>query len=115
MNSSEYKAKIDEFMTLKGQLMSLSGVTDSSASAVAKSREYLDEIIICGEPIDKGVLSGNVTTLVENIADTIDQLIRECQVKIDEYTDLYNAALKAEQEAREREEKKANRWWSKWI
>lgn len=115
MSSSEYKAKVDEFMALKAQLLGLSGVTDSSTSAVTKSREYLDEIIICGEPIDKGVLSGTITTLVENIADTIDQLIRECQTKIDEYTDLYNAALKAEQEAREREEKKANRWWSKWI
>lgn len=114
-SSAFYKQKIDEFTNLKGQLSGLLGPVETCNTSLTKSRSYLDNIVICGEPIDKGVLAGNVGTAVNDLGDIIEKLISECQTKINEYTDLYNAALKAEQEAAEREARKANRWWSNWI
>ncbi len=114
-SSAVYKQKIDEFTNMKAQLSGLLGPIETCTSSVTKSKEYLENIVICGETIDKGVLSGNVGTTVNSISDLVNTLINECQTKINEYTDLYNAALKAEQEAAEREARRANRWWSKWI
>ena len=114
-SSAYYKQKVDEFTNLKAQLSGLLGPVETCVGSITKSRSYLDNIVICGEPVDKGVLGGNVGTTVNDIGDLIETLISECQTKINEYTDLYDAALKAEQEAAEREARRANRWWANWI
>lgn len=110
-SSSYYKGKIDEFNELKAQLSSLLGKIDTSVSTVKKSKEYLDGIIICGEPIDKGVLGDNVLATIESITSTINNLISECGTKIAEYTELYYSAVEAEQ----REERRKKGVWSIWT
>lgn len=114
-SSAYYKQKIDEFTALKNQLTGLLAPIETCSSSVAKSRSYLDNIIICGNPIDKEVISGTIEPTVKNMSSIVQTLISECQTKINEYTDLYNKALKKEQEEAERAARRANRWWSKWI
>lgn len=110
-SSSFYKGKIDEFNNLKAQLLSLLAKVDNSTLALNKSRSYLDNIVICGEPIDKGVLQNNVSTTINDISDTIDNLISECGTKVNEYTELYYAAVEAEN----REARRNRSGWSFWT
>ena len=45
-SSAYYKQKIDEFTALKSQLTGLLAPIETCSSSVAKSRSYLDNIII---------------------------------------------------------------------
>ena len=68
-----------------------------SATIFKEHYNYLDDIVICNESIDKGVLGDNAAVAIGNVSSTVTSLISECKTKIDYYTDLYNTAYKAEQ------------------
>lgn len=95
-SSSYYKGKMTEFSDLAKQLGELSDKISTCDSSVKKGIEYLGEILISGECIDKGVLGENVGATLGDIVDTVSTLISECNTKIRDYNDLYNAALFAE-------------------
>ena len=51
----------------------------------------------------KKVLGENVAKTLDDISDTLKTLIAECNTKIEDYTDLYNDALKQEQRKKKKE------------
>lgn len=96
-SSSYYKKKVEQFQSLKKQLSGLNSYIDACDTSVRKCKNYLDDIVICNESIDKGVLGDNAAVAIGNVSSTVTSLISECKTKIDYYTDLYNTAYKAEQ------------------
>lgn len=96
-SSSYYKSKMEKFKTLKSQLEGLYTYVDACDTSTKKCKSYLDEIIICGESIDRGIIENNVATTVSNISSSVSSLISECRTKIDYYTDMYNKAYRSEQ------------------
>ena len=102
-SSSYYKEKIDEFVALGKKLSGLAEHITTCNTSVTHGIEYLGEIVICNEPIDKNVLGDNVGKTLGDIADALNTLISECNTKIEDYTDLYNAAVKEETRRARRE------------
>ena len=102
-SSSYYKGKIDEFVALGESLSALSDDITTCGTSVTKGVTYLGAIIICNEPIDKNVLGDNVGKTLGDIEDALNTLISECNTKIEDYTDLYNAAVKEETRRARRE------------
>lgn len=102
-SSSYYKGKIDEFVALGESLSALSDDITTCGTSVTKGVTYLGAIIICNEPIDKKVLGNNVAKTLDDISDTLKTLVAECNTKIEDYTDLYNDALKQEQRKKKKE------------
>lgn len=96
-SSSYYKKKVEDFQSLKKQLSGLNTYIDACDTSVRKCKGYLDEIIICNESIDKGVLEDNAAVAIGQVSSSVTSLISECSTKINYYNDLYTRAYKAEQ------------------
>lgn len=96
-SSSYYKSKVEHFQNLKKQLSGLNSYIDACDTSVRKCKGYLDEIVICNEPIDKGVLGDNAAAAVSQVSSAVTSLISECTTKINYYNDLYVSAYRAEQ------------------
>lgn len=96
-SSSYYKRKVEEFTDLKKQLTGLNSYIDACDTSVRKCKGYLDDIVICNESIDKGVLEDNAAVAIGQVSSSVTSLIRECTTKINYYNDLYTRAYKAEQ------------------
>lgn len=97
MSSSYYKGKIQEFTQMKASINAVSAMAPDSTAAIKKAGIYMEELIIGGEPIDKGVMSGDIASALSNATSLLSQLSSECDQLILKYTDLYNAALAEEQ------------------
>lgn len=96
-SSSYYKRKVEEFTDLKKQLTGLNSYIDACDTSVRNCKNYLDDIIICNESIDKGVLEDSAAGAIGNVSSSVSSLISECTTKINYYSDLYTRAYKAEQ------------------
>lgn len=96
-SSSYYKRKVEYFQNLKKQLSGLNSYIDACDTSVRNCKGYLDEIVICNEPIDKGVLGDNAAAAVGQVSSAVTSLISECTAKINYYNDLYVSAYRAEQ------------------
>ena len=96
-SSSYYKRKVEEFTDLKKQLTGLNSYIDACDTSVRKCKGYLDDIVICNESIDKGVLEDNAAAAIGQVSSSVTSLISECNTKIKYYNDLYVSAYKAEQ------------------
>ena len=102
-SSSYYKGKIDEFVALGKQLSGLSEYITTCSTSVTLGIKYLGEVVICNEPVDKNVLGENVAKTLSDVGEVLNSLISECNDKIEDYTDLYDAAVKAEERQARRE------------
>lgn len=98
MSSAYYKAKIDEFVQMKASINSVASMAPGASSAIKKAAGYMEELIVGGEPIDKGIMSGSVLSAMTDAVNLLVQLSSECDQMIAKYTDLYYSALKKEQE-----------------
>lgn len=100
-SSSYYAEKIKEFETAKGQVASVKASIVGVRSAVDACVVHTNELIICGETIDKGLLSKNVPSELSSIDGNLSDIIAECNQKIAEYTALYQQALAEEERQRQ--------------
>lgn len=98
MNSAYYLTKIKELQESKSKVNGLFSYITECETDLDKSQKYMDNLTICGEPLDKGKVKEIVTSL-ENITSDFNAIIKECDTKIAEYQEKYEAALKAEAEA----------------
>lgn len=95
MSSAEYAAKITEFKEAKASISGLSDKLSDCTESLTKGENLIKELMICGEPMDKGKLSSISSTLT-TISSNFDSIIAECDKLIGEYEDLYQKALAAE-------------------
>ena len=102
-SSSYYKAKIEKFEGYKGKVSSVSGKLNNPDESLGLSTKFVDNVVINGEAIDKGVLSGTIGSGIASIESNLASVIGECDKKIEEYTALYKQALIQEEEARQRQ------------
>ena len=96
-SSTYYKQKVEQFSAIKRQLSNLNNYIDNCDTSLKNSKKYLDEIIICNETVDQGVLEENVAITVSNVSSVVTSLISECTSRINEYQRLYEKAYKKEQ------------------
>lgn len=103
MNSSTYYAgKIAEFETVKANVSGLFGSLDSCADAVSKASGYAKELVISGKTFDNGKCE-QLSNSLSSVRGDLKSIVSECDTKIQEYTNLYNAAV-----AREKKEAEKN-------
>ena len=76
-SSSYYKEKIDEFVALGKKLSGLTEHITTCNTSVTHGIEYLGEIVICNEPIDKNVLGDNVGKTLGDIADALNTYTKD--------------------------------------
>ena len=86
-SSSYYKGKVEQFQTLQKQLSGLNSYIDACDTSVRKCKGYLDDIVICNESIDKGVLEDNAAASIGQVSSSVTSLISECNTKIKYYND----------------------------
>lgn len=104
MNSSSYYSlKIEKLKTIKTQLKGLSSYIEDCTSAADKSEKFTEELTINGQTIDQGKLK-TIKDTISDVESNITSLINECTEKISDYQELYQKALNAEREAREKKE-----------
>ena len=102
MSSAEYAAKIKEFETAKQEVNGLKDSLGDCQSSASKGVTIMENLTICGEPMDQGKIS-DASDKLESISDDFDTIIKECDKLITEYQKKYEAALAAEEEARKKQ------------
>lgn len=101
MSSAEYAAKITEFKNAKAAINGLYSPLSECETALTKGEKIVKDLMICGEPMDKGKLSSTSSAL-SGISGDFDSIIAECEKLIIEYEKLYQEALAAEEAARKK-------------
>ena len=91
MSSSYYAEKIAALEAAKTAISGLS-------SSLSECQTIVEDLEICGEPMDKGKLS-NISKSLSSISDDFDSIIAECDKLIAEYQILYEEAKAAEEAA----------------
>ena len=108
MNSSSYYSlKIEKLKTARSKLKGLSSYIEDSTSAAEKCEKFTEELTINGQTIDQGKLK-TIKDTISDVDSNITSLISECDERISEYQELYQKALAAEREAREKKEESTN-------
>jgi hypothetical protein len=97
-SSAYYAAKIAEFKAAQSAIKGLYAPLEDCEDENSKGEKIVKDLIICGEPMDKGKLK-NLSSTLSTISGYFDQIIAECSRLISEYQALYEAAKAAEEEA----------------
>lgn len=99
LSSADCRAKIAEFKTIKTELLGIIDGIDGYISEFSGISTYLEDLIVNGEPIDKEQLS-NMSVSLEKIKGNFQSVVKECEQRIQEYTNLFYEALAREREAK---------------
>lgn len=92
MNSSEYyKAKIDYYNQIIGQISSLSGLFSNCNDEFLKGEKYLDNVILSKKRLDKNKLS-QMSSKINSLSGKLLLITNECREKIKIYENLYRVA-----------------------
>ncbi len=97
MSSAYYSQKITEIEKAREKIRGLKDNLGDCQSSVSKGEKIMENLTICGEPMDQGKVSAMGDSL-EDISDDLDSIISECNQLIAKYRELYNSAKKAEEE-----------------
>lgn len=98
MSSAYYSQKITEIENAKEKINGLKDSLDDCQSSVSKGEKIMENLTICGEPMDQGKVS-EMGRALNDISDDFDSIISECNQLISKYRELYNSAKRAEEEA----------------
>ena len=98
-SSSEYLAKVDKFKKIQSQVSAVTGKVTACSDAITKAAEYINGVVISGEPIDQGTLTKDTASKIKSIGSDLEEVIAECSKLIQKYDELYRQAKEAEKRA----------------
>lgn len=97
--SAEYLAKIEEFKSIRASVSAVTGKVTACSDAIKTVGDYINGIIVSGNPIDQGELTVTAAGKISSISGDLEEIMNECSKLIQKYDELYRAAKKAEEEA----------------
>lgn len=98
MEPEEYMNMIKKYQKKIYEISSLYVYLENCTSDTNKCKEAISNTQIDGESIDKGKLDEILNT-IDELRDVFNTIIAECNLKINEYTVLYQDALRKESES----------------
>lgn len=94
MDAAYYQQKISEFSTAKSQVSNIVSYANACLQSIATTKQFIENLVILGEPIDKGVLTNDITTAINNMISDFTTIMNECDEKIAKYQALYDEAIR---------------------
>ena len=92
MESSYYLNIKEKYESFKGNLVNFRNQVDDSSIDFKEVAEYIKDLVIDKELIDKGIISSIAISFSEYVG-SLSTVIDECEQKIIEYDSLYKQAL----------------------
>lgn len=100
MDSSYYKGKIDNLSSFIGSISPVVSKASEAIEEINILNGYANAVVINGEGIDGDSLENVAIPTIQAINEHVSTIIKECNLKIEEYDKLYREALAREEEAR---------------
>lgn len=99
MSSADYQSLINSYTSVQVAVNGLYSYLGNCSYLVGQCIPLAEIEEIGGEPIDKGDL-GSLSDKLEKLKGAFNTIVAECEYYINYYTELRNAALIAEEEAK---------------
>lgn len=97
MTSDQYLSTLNKYKETNNRVISLQSYIENCEIIIEKCKPLVEETIIDGETIDKGLLT-SIENSLNNLKNSITQVTATCNSEINNYSSLYQSALKQEEQ-----------------